>query len=210
MKLPTIQSFMLRWLSLLALVALAACSGGSDSSSVNRTPMVFTATLNGAQETPPNASTAEGIGVLIFHPGDRTFTASVITSGMTETVAHIHEAPPGVPGPIIFPLTKEQGRVVWNVRGTLTEAQETTLRAGNYYFNVHSPTYPDGEIRGQIVEKAPTQQQIQKLQQLQQQSQQLSQQLQLLQQQAQQSAGPVSGTGTTGTTGTTATMGAGT
>jgi hypothetical protein len=186
MKLLGIKAFALRWISLLLLAVLAACSGGS---STNGTPIIFTTTLTGANETPPNSSTAVGIGVLIFHPGDRTFTASVVTTGMADNAAHIHEAPPGVPGAIIFPMTKEPGRVVWNVRGTLNQTQEATLRGGNYYFNVHSPTFPNGEIRGQIRQGAPTQAQIQQLQQLQQQSQVLTQQLQLLQQQAQLSAG---------------------
>jgi hypothetical protein len=181
MKSPSVKSFMLRWLSLLALVVLAACGGDSNN---DQAPIVFSTGLSGAEETPPNSSQGSGAGVLIFHPNDKTFTASIVTSGVADTAAHIHEAPPGVAGPIIFPLAKAQGSVVWTTSGTLTQPQENTLRAGNYYFNVHSPTFPNGEIRGQIRQSLPSQQQLQQLQQVRQQSQQLEQQLQLIQAQA--------------------------
>jgi hypothetical protein len=230
MKSFSLKSFVLRWISLLALAALTACGGtGSDG----QLPKVFTATLNGAEETPPNNSPGKGVGTLVFHPGDRTFTATVVTSGVAETVAHIHDGPPGVAGPIIFPLTKEPGSVQWKATGTLTPEQEAKLRAGNYYFNVHSATFPDGEIRGQITERALTPEQQQMLQQrvqeasgrlqtAQQQIQQAAQQQiqqaaqQQIQQAAQQTpqqpaaAGAAGSPGAAGTTGTTGTTGGGT
>jgi hypothetical protein len=33
----------------------------------------------------------------------------------------------------------------------VTAAQVTQLKAGQYYVNVHSTTFPGGEIRGQLV-----------------------------------------------------------
>jgi hypothetical protein len=214
MKSFSLKSFVLRWISLLALAALTACGGtGSDG----QLPKVFTATLNGAEETPPNNSPGKGVGTLVFHPGDRTFTATVVTSGVAETVAHIHDGPPGVAGPIIFPLTKEPGSVQWKATGTLTPEQEAKLRAGNYYFNVHSATFPDGEIRGQITERALTPEQQQMLQQR---VQEASGRLQTAQQQIQQAAqqtpqqpaaaGAAGSPGAAGTTGTTGTTGGGT
>jgi hypothetical protein len=214
MKSLSLKSFMLRWVSLLVLAALAACGGTSLDSQV---PKVFSATLSGAEETPPVNSPGKGVGVLVFHPDDRSFTATVVTSGITETVAHIHEGPPGVAGPIIFPLTKEPGSVQWKTTGRLTPDQEAKLKAGNYYFNVHSPTNPNGEIRGQITERALTPEQQQELQRrlqqasanlqqtsanVQQQAQQAQQQAQQAQQQAQQAQQQPGATGATGTQGT--------
>lgn len=78
-------------------------------------------------------------------------TAAVTTSGIVGTMAHIHEGAVGVSGPIIFPMTESYaGSGAWSTAATLSEAQLATLRAGNYYFNVHSTAYPGGEIRGQI------------------------------------------------------------
>lgn len=179
MKSLNAKSMIVKWLSTIFAVALLASCGGNNDTQVF---LAFSATLDGTQETPPNSSPGAGTGIVIVHPSDNTFTASVITSGIAETDAHIHEGAPGISGPIVFPLTKESGTVIWRVNGTLSTAQLATLKAGNYYFNVHSPTFPNGEIRGQILQQFPSDQQLQRLQQVQQQSALLQQQLQQLQQ----------------------------
>jgi hypothetical protein len=114
---------------------------------------VFNVQLSPAQEVPPPTSTASGSGVLVLDPATRRFTASITVTGMNATAAHIHEAAPGVNGPIIFPLSQAStGSTTWVAAAdaTMTEAQLATLRAGGMYFNAHSPTFPGGEVRGQI------------------------------------------------------------
>lgn len=78
-------------------------------------------------------------------------SGSVTVSGVSATVAHIHDAPAGKNGPIVIPLVKNSD-TVWAVpAGTkLTDAQHESYRAGNLYFNIHSATYKAGDIRGQI------------------------------------------------------------
>jgi hypothetical protein len=193
MKTLSFKSYALCWISLLVLAVLAACGGTGDSRTL---PKVFSSTLTGTEETPPNNSAGKGAGILVFHPDDKSFTATVVTTGVADTIAHIHEGAPGVAGPIIFPLTKLPGSVQWKASGTLTPQQEASLKAGNYYFNVHSAAYPEGEVRGQITERAlsPEQQQLlqQRLQQavlgaqgLQRQAQAATQEAQAAQQQQQ-------------------------
>ena len=114
---------------------------------------VFAVQMSPAQEVPPPASAATGTGLLVLDPATRKFTARITVSGMAATAAHIHEAAPGINGPIVFPLTETAaGSGVWVSApdATLTEAQLTTLRAGGLYFNAHSLAFPNGEIRGQI------------------------------------------------------------
>ena len=151
---------------MLALTLLASC-GGSDyggSSMQNVAPASapapapsptseqYTATLNASSEVPPNPSAASATGTVTVDTKTKSMTASITTSGIAGTMAHIHEGPIGVSGPIIFPLLELSyaGSGTWSTTVTLTDAQLATLRAGNYYFNVHSAVYPNGEIRGQI------------------------------------------------------------
>jgi hypothetical protein len=161
MKSLSVKSFLFRWVTLLALTLLASCGGTA-------VPLVFSAILSGAEETPPNTSPGKGVGIFTFNPNDRTFNARVATSGIADNAAHIHEGAPGVAGPIVIPLVKEPGSVIWKASGTLTAEQEAKLRAGNidYYFNVHSPTFPAGEIRGQIERRALSPEQQQRAEQL--------------------------------------------
>ena len=165
MKIFSLQHMPCRWLALASFSLLGACGGKlNDSVALNSTDqLIFSARLDGSQETPPNGSPGSGLGLAVVNARDLSFSASVVTSGVAETVAHIHEAPPGVAGPVVFALTKEAGKVVWNVQGTLTPAQLNTMRAGGLYLNVHSATSIEGEIRGQIQFRLPTREQIDRL-----------------------------------------------
>jgi hypothetical protein len=112
----------------------------------------FLSALRGSQEVPPTASTALASGTLLLNPANRQMTAAVTTSGIAGTAAHIHEAAPGVNGPIIIPLTESvTGSGIWIASAVLSEAQFNALQAGSLYFNVHSTAFPNGEIRGQIL-----------------------------------------------------------
>lgn len=81
-------------------------------------------------------------------------SGSVRSSGISGTAAHIHEAPAGVNGDLIVPLTETPaGSGVWVVPAgqVLTAGQAASFNAGDLYYNVHSAANPGGEIRGQIL-----------------------------------------------------------
>lgn len=132
------------WLIVGALsissAAYAASPGGA----------VIKVKLSGSEEVPPATTSASGIGVIAV-AADKTITASVTTSGVVVTVAHIHEGPPGKNGPIIIPLV-QSSESIWSAPPgvKLTDAQYESYMAGNLYFNMHSATYRGGEVRGQI------------------------------------------------------------
>ena len=160
------------WLAVLGMLALASCSGGGGDSgtttpSNNLTPATtqaavseltdaFAATLTAAQVVPQRASSATASGTVVIQPATRIMTATLTTTGVAGTAADIHQAPAGLNGPVIFPLTEtSRGSGVWTTRATLTEAQYNAFRAGDFYFNVRSSTFGEGEIRGQILSQQP-------------------------------------------------------
>jgi hypothetical protein len=107
-------------------------------------------TLSGDQEIPPVTTPGSGTGT--FNVGeDKSVSGKVTISGVTATVAHIHEAPAGSNGPIIIPLTKTSD-TVWVIPAgaKLTDAQYASYKAGNLYYNLHTEAHKSGEIRGQI------------------------------------------------------------
>lgn len=113
--------------------------------------MCFTAALSGLHETPPITSTAaSGLGSFVYSPAESTLRYQVRYRDLSaaETFAHIHEAPFGVPGPVVFPLP---GGPVKEGTITLTVTNTASLLGGQYYVNVHTGPHPTGEIRGQIV-----------------------------------------------------------
>jgi FlaG/FlaF family flagellin (archaellin) len=109
--------------------------------------------LSAANEVPPNTSTASGVGTIHISP-DGLVTGNITVAGMAPTAAHIHEAPVGKNGPVIVPFAKVAENAFAPAPGArLTDAQYQSYLAGNLYINVHSATYPGGEIRAQLVPK---------------------------------------------------------
>jgi CHRD domain len=132
------------WVVVSAVIILFAGYAGSVLSDEVKV------TLSGNQEIPPVTTSASGTGTFTVG-ADKSVSGSVTVSGMSATVAHIHEAAAGTTGSIVIPLTKISDNV-WAVPAgaKLTDAQYESYKAGNLYYNVHSAAYKSGEIRGQI------------------------------------------------------------
>jgi hypothetical protein len=130
---------------------VVSLSNGAVYEIKSKPSVLFTATLNGAQETPPNNSTATGTAALLLSPDEKSARLSLSFNGLSsgETVAHVHgPAPPGVSAPPLVDLPAGQ---VSDFPITLTAAQVQDLKNGLLYINVHSVDFPSGEIRGQFV-----------------------------------------------------------
>ena len=147
--------------SLLALAGRAALRSGllvavaglSLSGDALAQKLFFKATIDGAQETPPNASPGKGTGAFVIDLDANTmsFDINFAMLGAPEVAAHIHIGAPGVAGPIKFGLANGTPKAgVWNY----PQADEADIVAGNMYVNIHSTNFPGGEIRGQIVRSA--------------------------------------------------------
>ena len=116
----------------------------------------FHNSYSGAQEVPPNASTARGTIVGTYNDQTNTLSFSIIFSGLTTntTVAHFHgPAPVGVSAGVAilhagFPIGVTAG--MYSSSNVLTEVQEAQLMAGLWYSNIHTTTFPGGELRAQI------------------------------------------------------------
>ncbi len=121
----------------------------------------FTGYLNGAQEVPVNASTAKGFGRVTLNEAETSITVSVSYGSAAAPLSsnvisgHIHgPAAPGVNAPVLFDLAPAGGAAfgsVSNVTFSITPAQVANLKAGLFYFNIHTVNFPGGEIRGQIL-----------------------------------------------------------
>jgi hypothetical protein len=126
----------------------------------------FRATLSGQQEVPPAQTNATGYLKLTLSKDVLTFELSV-NGVMNFTGAHIHRGKRGENGPPIAGLTggPEGGGEVNGIlaEGTITEESllgelrgmkiadlVRLIKSGETYVNIHTWTFPDGEIRGQL------------------------------------------------------------
>jgi hypothetical protein len=144
------QNTLTRAAALIAVVALAGCSGmrdkmpdwmpGSGAMKVS---------LTGGEEVPAVQTSATGSGSFRVAE-DGTVSGSVTTTGVQGTMAHIHQGAKGSNGPVIVPLTKNGDTYSVPDGRKLTQPQMDALKAGNLYVNVHSDRYKGGEIRAQL------------------------------------------------------------
>jgi hypothetical protein len=111
----------------------------------------FSASLTGNQEIPANTSLATASTFATFNINTKLLATFTTYSNFTGTpMGNIHKGAIGVNGPIIFPFTSLGAPQVLT---PLTAAQEADLLANQYYINIQSTDYPDGEIRGQLLKQ---------------------------------------------------------
>lgn len=135
-----------RYALLLAALLLFPASALADTG--------FSTTLSGAEEVPPVATPATGYATLTLNNAQTQLTYSITYSGLlgTVTASHIHQAPIGTNGGVIFGFSPPLGTTSGNFGGVIAvnAAQVANLLAGLYYINIHTTQFGGGEIRGQI------------------------------------------------------------
>lgn len=138
---------------LLAVIGFASCNQEDQTTTSNT--VNFTATLNGASETPADTSKATGMGTFKYDRTTYMLSGTVTFSGMTATASHIHKGAVGVAGPVVIPLdvTDPVTSPITLAPTLLDSTQRADLMNGMFYVNIHSAAYPNGEIRGQLVKK---------------------------------------------------------
>jgi CHRD domain/IPTL-CTERM motif/Prealbumin-like fold domain len=110
---------------------------------------LFVFHLSPEQEVPPTTSDARGGCFGQLNQTTRRLSLVCTHNVGQPVIAHIHRAPAGANGPIVFDLGDPTSpmEAVWD----MTPAEMADLLAGNYYVNIHASGRPDGEIRGQML-----------------------------------------------------------
>src|SRR3990172_1651209 len=113
----------------------------------------FTAMLDGSQETPnPIVTNAKGTGWAVLKDDGSEIEYSVTIAGLSSnfTASHFHNAPAGVTGGVVHPITFSDSTSTGSWTG-FSENMISELIKNNLYFNVHTTNNPGGEIRGQLI-----------------------------------------------------------
>ena len=143
------------YIVLIALTVLSLTSIAAKDSSVR-----FTTRLTGAAEVNaqgvPNQGDPDGKGqaTITINYGQGTLCWNIFVSRITlpASAAHIHEAPVGVNGPVVVPLSAPDASGSASgcssvsrdiLKGILEDPEE-------YYVNVHNSDFPGGAMRGQL------------------------------------------------------------
>ena len=114
----------------------------------------FTASLDGASETPPNPSAGKGTADVTLDTESRVISWTVSYTGLSgpATMGHFHgPAAVGIAAGVQIPMS---GDLTSPIKGStdINDGQIGDLRAGLWYINIHTARYPKGEIRGQLTQ----------------------------------------------------------
>lgn len=161
----------MKTIGLCTIASLALCAGA------NAAILSANFSMSGSQEVPPNGTSALGIGTIDYDTSDDTFDITLFVvgiplselrpAGANGTPVHIHLAPAGSNGPIVIDLGflasfqqdglgisyTAMGVTAGGTYGAISSDPATVIQAfidGNLYVNIHTNSFPGGEIRGQI------------------------------------------------------------
>jgi hypothetical protein len=138
---------------LIAGAAAAAMLGTTAVVAQENSGKRFTVTLEGEQEV-PNMGDPDGTGqaMVRINPGQGQLCYTLKVSGIAPANgAHVHEAPVGMAGPVVVPLTPPSGGMSQGCVSIGKElAMEILRHPEEYYVNVHNAEFPGGALRGQL------------------------------------------------------------
>jgi hypothetical protein len=147
----------IRLLAAAGLLAVtAACAPVQPTEPQAPRTVQLNVVLNGANEVPPTTSVASGTGTVTIDRVTKQMTWSVDYAGLSGPVQAAHFHGPGLPGTnadVLIPMTVSFPPMVGAV--LINEAMEADLLAGKLYINLHTPAFPNGEIRGQVITMLP-------------------------------------------------------
>ncbi|WP_073854576.1 CHRD domain-containing protein [Pontibacter flavimaris] len=164
MKTYRISYGILTALLLSLMLGFSSCNDDDDGNlpdPADEIVMLDDATLSGSQEVPSNSSEATGTFKGQYNKDTKRLSYTITFEGITPTAMHFHKGAPGMAGPIVIPINPGSnpysGSNPFNTplsgsTSALTTEQEADLLAGNWFLNIHSAEFPDGEIRAQITQ----------------------------------------------------------
>jgi hypothetical protein len=115
----------------------------------------YTADLKGTAEVPAVDSKGSGSLNASYDTTSKKLTYTVNYKDLSgpATAAHFHgPADAKANAGIVVPV-KEVTPNTLKGEATLTDAQAADLKAGKWYFNIHTAANKGGEIRGQVMKK---------------------------------------------------------
>ena len=142
--------------AVLAMLLAASITVGLPTSPASALLASSSASLSGSEEVPPNASPATGSVVVDVDTVTNIVCINYSWANLVapQTAAHIHAAAAGVNGPVQLGIAAPAA----TTSGTASQcspvadalADSLAFAPAGFYFNVHTTTFPGGEIRGQL------------------------------------------------------------
>ncbi|PKV62596.1 CHRD domain-containing protein [Pontibacter ramchanderi] len=144
---------------LLSGVAFACDDDEKDEDLLGSEIEFTNVALSGENEVPAVTTSGSGSMTATYDRSTRmlTYNFSWTLGSTTDNTVGIHLHGPALAtesAPVVIPIENHPTSHTGSVTGTtraLTQSEEEQLLDGKWYLNIHSSTYPNGELRGQLL-----------------------------------------------------------
>src|SRR5207247_1331814 len=110
------------------------------------------ATLSPDNQVPPTASTGSGTALVTLNQGRSEVCWDISVTNLTSPVilAHVHQGAAGTNGPVVVDFMEPVNGLNGCVQADAALIKDIRKHPADYYVNVHTTTFPGGEVRGQL------------------------------------------------------------
>lgn len=153
-RLSALHSLLAPALLIGSVAILIGCyenTPAANTAPIPPAPIQLAATLNGQQEKPTSTtSTATGTFTGTIDRTSRVLSYTLTYAGITPTAGHLHRITNADgTGPVTIPFASLTNPII-GTTAPLAQSRVDSMVAGQFYANLHTPAYPNGEIRGDI------------------------------------------------------------
>ena len=152
MLMPMEESQVARIIGVVALVLLFLIAGATTANADAHLAN-FTADLSGANEVDdPGNPEGTGSASVVIDSDTSEVCFTITFEGIEDPVAaHIHQGAADVNGDVVVSFDWENNPGEGCVAGDAAVVSAIVADPSGYYVNVHTPAFPAGNIRGQLV-----------------------------------------------------------
>ncbi len=147
----------MRVLRILAAVGFAVLVGVTPAQAKSTS---LTAKMSADEEVPDKGpSGGAGTATVTIDPATNQVCYMIKTTGLPDavTLAHIHEGPKGVAGPVTIDFNYAANGPGGCVAGDAAKVSAVLANPAGFYVNVHTAKFPKGAARGQLEPALTTQ-----------------------------------------------------
>jgi CHRD domain len=136
-------------MGVFGLIGAAGATRASESSHGGRP---LNAALLPDNQVPPAASSGSGAALVTLNQGQGEVCWDISVTDLTSPVilAHIHRGAAGTNGPVVVDFMEPVNGLSGCVHADAALVKQIRQNPADFYVNVHTTTFPTGEVRGQL------------------------------------------------------------
>jgi hypothetical protein len=136
----------------VGVLGVGGAAGATRATEASQGGRPLHATLLPDNQVPPTESNGSGTSLVTLNQGQGEVCWDITVSDLTTpvTLAHIHQGAAGTNGPVVVDFMEPVNGLNGCVQADPGLIKQIRHDPGDFYVNVHTTMFPNGEVRGQL------------------------------------------------------------